>query len=131
MVLRYSGRTGQYCLNEPEIIQVKVDECHGDSVKAQSLYPGLEGIGSALMGGGQEGNSQKSAKLRRLIANGFHKKPANTQIACFDPAASAVGIDQLNIQLNTAASMPAFFCQTMTPQRIRMRRNLRLPTWKT
>jgi hypothetical protein len=131
MVLRYSGRAGQNCLNKPEIIQAEFDECHGDSVIGQSLYPGLEGIGSALMRGGQEGNSQKSAHLRRLIANGFHKKPANTQIACFDPAASTLGIDQLNIQLNTAASMSAFFCQTMIPQRIRMRRNLRLPTWKT
>src|SRR3990167_9725462 len=125
MVLRYSGRTGQYCLNEPEIIQAKVDECHGDSVKGQSLYPGLEGIGSVSRGGGQEGNGQKSATLRRLIANGLHKKPANTQIACFDHPASALGIDQFNIQLNTAAPMLAFFCQTIFPQRIRMRRNLR------
>lgn len=126
MVLRYSERTGQYCLNEPEIIQAKIDECHGDSVMGQSLDPGLEGIGSALIGDGQEGNSQRSANLRRLIANGFHKKPVNTQIARFDPAATALGIDQIDIQLNTAASMLAFFCQTISPQRIRMRRNLRL-----
>ena len=25
MVLRYSGRAGQYCLNEPEIIQAEFD----------------------------------------------------------------------------------------------------------
>jgi len=131
MVLRYSGRTGQDCLNKPEIIQAKVDECHGDSVQGQSLYPGLEGIGAAVMGDGQEANGQRCADFRRLISHGFDKKPANTQIACFDPAASALGIDQLNIQLNTAAFMSAFFCQTMIPQRIRMRRNLRLPTWKT
>ena len=83
MVLRYSGRTGQDCLNKPEIIQAKVDECHSDSVKGQSLYPGLEGIGAAVMGDGQEANGQRCADFRRLISHGFDKKPANTSDLAF------------------------------------------------
>jgi len=53
-----------------------------------------------LLGSGQKGNAQRSANLQRLIAKGFHKKPAYTQVACFDPGASAPGIDQLDIQLS-------------------------------
>ena len=131
MVLNKSERTRQNCLNKSEISQAKIDESYGNSVVSQALHPSLDGISPTLTGDGQEDNRQKRAYLRGLIAHYFNKQPLNAQIAYFNPTSSAPGINELNIQPNTASSMFAFFNQLISPQPMRMRMNLCLPTLKT